>query len=171
MKIFSIVVLVTLYGVASKAQVFISDSVTYQYAGSADPDEIDRYLRSFGCINQVTENTLVIRDGDFIKIQTKLKGKGRYKMIDITLQGKTAMRTTKIDSVAVMGLQLMNGYAQGSIYYEELNYSDPIHSIESPYMSINWVVYDEDEDENFERLELKLINSKDIIQIYHCHLQ
>ena len=108
---------------------------------------------------------------DFLSHVSPVKKEGNYKVITIKAQSKTELRTTVQEDSTLMGLQLISGYAEGNIYYEELDYFDPINSIESPYLSVNWIVYDSDSDEVFERLELKLINSKEIIQIYHCHLE
>jgi len=149
----------------------MSDSITYGYGGSGDPDEIASYLRQFGCIDTVTDQTIIDRNGDYIQIISPLKKEGNFKVITITAQSKIALRTTVQEDGTLMRLQLISGYAEGNIYYEELDYFDPINSIESPYMSVNWIVYDSDGDEVFERLELKLINSKDIVQRYHCHLK
>ena len=161
--------LLAFISVSAFSQTYISDSITYIYSGSGDPDEVASYLKQFGCIDQVTDQTIVDRTGDYIQIVTPLKKEGNYKIVTITAQAKSELRTTYQEDSTLMGLQLINGYAEGNIYYEELDYFDPIKSIESPYLSVNWIVYDSDGDEVFERLELRLINSKDIIQIFHCH--
>jgi hypothetical protein len=150
---------------------YTSDSIVYRYAGSADPEEEAKYLRQFGCIDQVTDSVIIDRDGDYIQIVTKLKKEGNAKIITITSQNMTALKTTQKEDGTIMGLQLISGYAKGHIYHKELDYFDPIHMVESPYISVNWIVYDSDGDGIFERLECKLISSLDIIQVYHCHLK
>jgi hypothetical protein len=76
----------------------------------------------------------------------------------------------RLEDETKMGLQMISGYAKGHIYHKELDYFDPINLVESPYMSINWIEYDSNGDGIYERLECKIINSLNIVQSIHCHL-
>jgi len=149
--------------------IYVTDSITYRYAGEAPPERVQSYLRQFGCIDQITDKTMIARDGDFITIVTELEMEGRLKVINITRNSQTELKTVQA-SYFIERNQTIYGYARGSIYFEEIDYYNPINSVESPYVMVNWIVRDFDNDEIFERLELQLVNSKDIIQIFHCHL-
>lgn len=165
-----LLLILTFITTSALSQQYTSDSIVYRYAGSGDPDEEAKYLRQFGCINKVTDSVIVDRDGDYIQIIEKLKKKGNLHIITITAQSQTALRTTEQADGTIMGLQLISGFAKGHIYFKELDYFDPVQMAESPYMSVNWIVFDNNADGIFERLECKIINSLDIVKSIHCHL-
>lgn len=150
--------------------IYTSDSITYDYAGQENQPRIDSYLKQFGCIDQITDKTRISRNGDFIQIVTNLERNDRYKVINITVQAQTELISVQEDNITSKQYQSISGYVQGSVYYKDLDYYNPITPIESPYVTVNWIVYDYDKDGVFERLELQIINSKDIIQIFHCHI-
>lgn len=169
-SIFTIII-VTLCSVQLfSQQVYVTDSITYRYAGEASEIMAKSLLRQFGCVDEITDKTQITRDGDFINITTKLEMEGRYKVVDITKNSQTGLKTVQKEECTER-YQSIYGYARGSIYRKELDYHFPINPVESPYVLVNWIVRDFDGDEVFERLEMQLVNSKDIIQIFHCHLK
>lgn len=166
-----ILILATLFSSESfSQQIYVTDSIAYKYAGEASEIRAKSYLRQFGCVDEITDRTKVIRDGDFINIVTKLEKEGRYKVVNITRNSQTDLKTVQ-ESDYIENYQTIYGYMEGSVYFEELDYYNPINSVESPYVTVYWIIRDFDDDKKFERLELHLINSKDIIQIFHCHIE
>ena len=152
-------------------QVYVTDSITYRYIGEATPERAQSYLRQFGLKNHVTDKTEITRNGDFIEVRTDLSPKPLARLIEIILQSKTDPHLDTLQNGIRVAEDIANGISRSGILYTESGYFSKSNTVESPYVTIWWILYDKDEDNIYEELEFKLVTSLDIAQIYHCHLK
>lgn len=152
-------------------QVYVTDSITYKYLREATPERAKSYLRQFGLENHITDKTEITRSGDFIEVRTDLSPKPLERLIEISLHSSTDIHLDTLQNGTRIAEDIAKGISESGILYKESGYFVKSNTVESPYVSIWWILYDKDEDDIYEELEFKLITSLDIAQIYHCHLK
>jgi len=171
-KYLALILILLLAGLKSgNCQTFVSDSIVYHYNGEVSPEREKSFLRQFGLKDTVTNETEVIRNGDFIQTRTRLDPEGtKVRLLTITID-KRLDPIEKVASNNKYTEQTLTGIADLGIYHNPSQYYSPIPTSGSNYVTVIWREFDLDKDGVVDHLQFNFLNWMDIWESIYCHLK